>query len=451
MAQTLASGKTISLAVKLTAAATTLTATTDVWVTAWRFYFKNNNQVEWLSFTWVSANGSNFDYTWLTRGLSQTADPSTAWTGKTWLATQAGVLVAMHDLLLDKNQPTQLHQEALTYATTAARDSALWGDWVCTFNYVDIKVTATWLFYNYNTTSNVWEIQGNWTATWNASETASWSVEISTSAQSIAWTDTWETWAKLTALPSDIAKNIQSWAFTFWTLTGADTKTTTLTPTLTAYWTGIYVFTNTTVNTTAVTINIDTLWAKAVQTLDGWALIAWDMANTTTYVLYYDGTQFKLVSNLASSTIRKWGVELSTDAEALAWTDETRYINPKQLKDSRVFKNGATTYDLSTASWTQNIAHWLGIIPKFVRIEWLVSGQPIEFRTSTQYDWTTQTSFGCFINWAAATSTTTFFYSISSWNNQGWVVTFDATNIIITWTKTWTITWTLTLHWEANN
>jgi hypothetical protein len=31
----------------------------------------------------------------------------------------------MHDQLVDKNQPTQIHQEALTYATTAARDSAL--------------------------------------------------------------------------------------------------------------------------------------------------------------------------------------------------------------------------------------------------------------------------------------------------------------------------------------
>jgi hypothetical protein len=34
----------------------------------------------------------------------------------------------MHDQLVDKNEATQIHQEALTFATTTARDTALGAD-----------------------------------------------------------------------------------------------------------------------------------------------------------------------------------------------------------------------------------------------------------------------------------------------------------------------------------
>lgn len=93
------SWKIIKLKAKLNPSDTTLTADIDVWISAWRLYLKSNLQEEWISFTWVSPSWSNFSYTWLTRGLSQTADPVTAWTGKTWVAWNSGAVVAMHDEL----------------------------------------------------------------------------------------------------------------------------------------------------------------------------------------------------------------------------------------------------------------------------------------------------------------------------------------------------------------
>ena len=49
----------------------------------------------------------------------------TAGTGLTWLASSIVVNVAMHDQLLDKQQPNQIIQEGKVYATTGARDSRL--------------------------------------------------------------------------------------------------------------------------------------------------------------------------------------------------------------------------------------------------------------------------------------------------------------------------------------
>ena len=44
-------------------------------------------------------------------------------------------------------------------------------------------------------------------------------------------------------------------------------------------------------------------------------------------------TEFKAAANLQATTTTSWFVELATDAEALAGTDQTRYINSLQLKN----------------------------------------------------------------------------------------------------------------------
>lgn len=53
---------------------------------------------------------------------------------------------------LDKNG-----NNGVTYATTAARDSALGADGVPSTPYTNIYVTATGLFYNYNLSTAQWE------------------------------------------------------------------------------------------------------------------------------------------------------------------------------------------------------------------------------------------------------------------------------------------------------
>jgi hypothetical protein len=97
----------------------------------------------------------------------------------------------MHDQMIDKQLPTANLQIATTYATTSARDTALWGNGVATFPYVDIYVTATGLYYNYNLSSNQWESIDVGTSTPNASTTVAGKVEISTDAEATAGTSTW--------------------------------------------------------------------------------------------------------------------------------------------------------------------------------------------------------------------------------------------------------------------
>ena len=69
---------------------------------------------------------------------------------------------------LDKNG-----NNGVTYATTAARDSALGADWVATLPYRSIYVTATGLFYNYNLSANAWQSIDTGTSPANATASVS--------------------------------------------------------------------------------------------------------------------------------------------------------------------------------------------------------------------------------------------------------------------------------------
>lgn len=118
--------------------------------------------------------------------------------------------------------------------------------------------------------------------------------------------------------------------------------------------------------------------------------------------------------------------------------------------------NWTTTKDLSDASTTQNIAHGLGEIPKFVRLTvvfWPSNALPTTIAAAT-YNGTTSSVVG-----STGTSTTRtdanssgnlkITSTSSSTDYQTWVITFDATNIIITWTKQNSPTGTVPILWEA--
>lgn len=215
-----ASGKIVKLTAKLNPADATLYADIDVWVTTGRLYFNSDLQEEWIDFTWVAASGTSYAYSGLTRWLSQTADPATAWTGKTWIAGSSGTLVAMHDQLVDKQKDNTFEwantfewvvtvEEALVtekwvastvYANTAARDAALWGDWAATKAYTAILAGS--VYYNYNTATAQWESVDTWTVTPDGSETVSGKFELSTNAEQWTQASTWGTWARL-VVPND--------------------------------------------------------------------------------------------------------------------------------------------------------------------------------------------------------------------------------------------------------
>lgn len=122
-----------------------------------------------------------------------------------------------------------------------------------------------------------------------------------------------------------------------------------------------------------------------------------------------------------------------------------------------IYKNGATTYDLSTASGTQNIAHGLGKIPKYIRITAGLVGttawnaSPIWVQAITVYNGTTQSSQSFYNENNVLTVSTSFRIGITTASStyQTGVITFDATNIIITWTKTNGPSGTAQLLWEA--
>lgn len=80
-------------------------------------------------------------------------------------------------------------------------------------------------------------------------------------------------------------------------VSGADTITATISPAITAYALGqFFTFVSAGANTGAVTLNINTIGAKAVTKEGTTALAAGDIASGAVVNVVYDGTQFQLVS-----------------------------------------------------------------------------------------------------------------------------------------------------------
>jgi hypothetical protein len=184
-----------------------------------------------------------------------------------------------------------------------------------------------------------------------------------------------------------------------------------------------------------------------------------------------------------ANTTTMGGVEIATDAEVDAGTETgstgaSLALTPKNVYDSHniphvspstsgnimtangtdwvssplLFTCGATTYELNTASGVQNIAHGLGAIPKNVKITAVFSNGNGNFNTLTVYNGTTQSSLYQRNDIDGTTGIYGALFRIygSDGNDyQSGVVTFDATNIIITWTKTGSPSGASNLMWEA--
>lgn len=127
-----------TLAQRLEASATEILVATAPTATNGRMRIIRGNTTEFISYTWVTQNTNNATLTWVTRGLSRTADPATWGTGQTFAAGSQIVLVAMHDQLADKSSDTsfewtQTFENVIVdnqitiprYASEAARDAAI--------------------------------------------------------------------------------------------------------------------------------------------------------------------------------------------------------------------------------------------------------------------------------------------------------------------------------------
>jgi len=103
------------------------------------------------------------------------------------------------------------------------------------------------------------------------------------------------------------------------TVAGTDTITGTVTPTLTAYTTGQqFSFVAAGTNTTAVTLNIDGVGAKAVTRAGTTALAAGDILTGQVALVEYDGTQFQLLDPNAFTNLRVSGTLGVTGATTLS-------------------------------------------------------------------------------------------------------------------------------------
>ena len=122
-----------------------------------------------------------------------------------------------------------------------------------------------------------------------------------------------------------------------------------------------------------------------------------------------------------------------------------------------IYTNGTDTKNTADASTTQTIAHGVGITPKKIKLTFMFGGTgtlPLSSAVFV-YNGTTKSTVGfAFINgryWDMA-GTDIILYSVASGSQtefQTGVISMDATNISIVWTKTNSPTGTYNILWEA--
>lgn len=162
--------------------------------------------------------------------------------------------------------------------------------------------------------------------------------------------------------------------------------------------------------------------------------------------------------NVNASETTKGIVEEATDAEVTAGTatggtSAKLFVTPAKLATrlasyqlANVAKGGLATKNLNDASATvQNIAHGLGRTPLYVKFSVTVPRDSVAFTlmgyanpTTNVAVWNcsdvaTSLTFGTSDTWAIGITDNTMASPAS--DGQTGVVTMDATNIIITWTK----------------
>lgn len=121
--------------------------------------------------------------------------------------------------------------------------------------------------------------------------------------------------------------------------------------------------------------------------------------------------------------------------------------------DAPTYASGTATKNSADASTTQTIAHGLGRVPKYIKITAIgssgASASPLAIAT---YDGTTQNSTSIYVTGGGPVQTATNTFTLNATNTSGTtvgVITFDATNISIVWTKSGSPSGTYFMVWEA--
>jgi hypothetical protein len=257
------------------------------------------------------------------------------------------------------------------------------------------------------------------------------------------------------------------------TLSGStNAYTGALSPTPSAYFTGQFIVaTMSSTNTGNATINPSSLGVKNIF-MGGTGVFAGAWSTSSQVGLVYDGTRFCVayisdgVASAATANrvpLRNTTGDLTVPTTPTATTDATS----KAYVDSvaTVMKTGNTQKDMSNTT-TTTIAHGLGKTPKLVtfHVNQVVNsatlgGSQLVMSYGT-YDGVTQncnyvafTSNGSELK-SARDTTHAIHYGMGAsatadTDNNVAVVTFDATNITLTWTESNTCTGTANINWEA--
>lgn len=180
-------------------------------------------------------------------------------------------------------------------------------------------------------------------------------------------------------------------------------------------------------NTTATpSLNVNSIGAHTIVKKGGSALVAGDIATNMLCTFIYD------LSNT------RWVLQ-----------------NP-QATAPIAYAQGVTTYNLATASGAQTIAHGLGVAPTRVKLTGYL-GATVSTLTNVSSGVSDGTNQTCIASNGIASmdvNSTSFTIYFRPDNNvtaqtQSGVVSVDATNITITWTKTNSPTGTAMILWEA--
>jgi hypothetical protein len=181
---------------------------------------------------------------------------------------------------------------------------------------------------------------------------------------------------------------LQNSTGTFLTVSGTDTLTGTVSPTVTAYAVGqIFAFVAAATNTGAVTINISSLGAKSITRLGATALIAGDLIINSVAFIVYDGTQFQLLNPNTFTNITFTG-----NATFAAYTETI------------------------TASGTVGASATLSIVLGTVLTATLTSATPCTFTMPTA---TAGKSFVLLLKQPSSGSATTATFTGVKWNSGG--------------------------------
>lgn len=207
----------------------------------------------------------------------------------------------------------------------------------------------------------------------------------------------------------------------------ASALTATYASALTTYASGTHLnFLVPVTNATGVTLNVNSIGPRSLVKNISSVLASGDIVRGQVVGAVYDGTNFQVTTPLAGSIA------------AIA--------------------SGSASKDLSGASAAQTIAHGLGTVPKTVRICGMLANSTTSSTAYAAYTATggsTATYQACdFTTTAGASGSGFVLYGGASGVTNGYfqtgVVTVDATNITITWTKSGASpTGNATLVWDA--